>query len=404
MLKCYEFLKYIKSKVKILFFSSILSSPSGGPYTWAMDLSNGLMEAGHDVYHLTWNTGSLRSRSQAINSNIVSQTIQLDQTFSRVPVLATMSKLFATARACQNFIEQHQIDVIHTFHIYENFSAVIASSSSVPVVLTIHGDFITEQKSFWKSAVRGGLYRPLIDFGFKRCTITVASEWLRTKLADRLKNISVRVIPNGISLHAEPTGSSARESLRLPDNKKVIVCFNNLFTLQRREGITLLAKAASLILDAVPDACFVVVGGVNNPEVDSKSIRWAQELTNGLPFIFTGFQPDSTAYLDIANVFIHPSILDNFPISILEAMQAGLPIVATRVGGIPEMIQHEQDGLLVNPTSEELANAAIRLCQNPHEAATFGQNAQKRCITEFAMGHIVNRYVDLYHSQVIRAK
>jgi glycosyltransferase involved in cell wall biosynthesis len=112
---------------------------------------------------------------------------------------------------------------------------------------------------------------------------------------------------------------------------------------------------------------------------------------------FNGFEPNVQARMTSLDVYALPSRGDNLPVSILEAMAAGLPVVGTRVGGIPELVVDGETGFLVDrDDARGLADALERLAADADERKSMGAKAAKRAQTEFSAAGVAARMVDLY--------
>ena len=110
-----------------------------------------------------------------------------------------------------------------------------------------------------------------------------------------------------------------------------------------------------------------------------------------------GFMSDVWPAMAAADVVCIPSKSDAFPVVMLEAMAAGRPIVATRVGGIPEAITHDVNGLLVEAEAPyELADSVSRLLADPGRAAMLGLAAHTTVAERFDARHVAQRYIDTY--------
>jgi glycosyltransferase involved in cell wall biosynthesis len=102
------------------------------------------------------------------------------------------------------------------------------------------------------------------------------------------------------------------------------------------------------------------------------------------------------------DVFVLPSAYEGFGISIIEAMAAGRPVVATAVGGIPDIVVHGETGLLVPPADPAaLASAVDTLLTNPRKAATFGARGRERASERFSIEAVVRRHAELYESLLV---
>ncbi len=155
-----------------------------------------------------------------------------------------------------------------------------------------------------------------------------------------------------------------------------------------------LLHAAKKILDTRDNITFVAVG--DGP--DEASIHaLAEELGLGPRFIFTGFRTDVGCFLKIFDVFVLASYLEGLGTSILDAQALGLPVVACRTGGIPEVVFHNENGLLVPPRdSEALADAITTLLDHPEMCEKMGEKARET-VQAFSIERTVQNNIELYH-------
>jgi len=419
--------------MNVLFFSALPMARHGGVVRWMQQMVTTLRGMGHRVHGLTWGyagretaAGGVRMRPLRPAGQEIGQSTEqmerntwgteqswepdfhflpVDPRVARVPLLRFWGPLFAAAQAGRSLIEEQRIQVVHCVAVYEAFSALLARGSGpAAVVLSIHGDYVTEMGQRRSSRLRRRLFLPAERRAFRGCdAVTTSSRWLRARLAAQIGSTRAAVIPNGIALPAEAS-LPGRRALELPEDRPVVLTVNNLYAPYRREGLAILAAAAPSIVERVPDVLFVVAGGVNHPERDRASLQWAQELTRGLPFHFTGYRPQSPADLmAAADLYLHSSALDNSPTAVLEAMALGKPVIATDVGGIPELVSDGETGLLVPLDAGALASATLRLLMDPALARSLGQRARARVRAEFTWARTGERFTELYE-QVIQAR
>jgi glycosyltransferase involved in cell wall biosynthesis len=164
------------------------------------------------------------------------------------------------------------------------------------------------------------------------------------------------------------------------------------------KGIDTLLDAAKSLLEAGASFRWVIVG--NGP--DRKNVQ--RMITDeGLEHNvrLAGFMPDVWPAMAAADVVCIPSKSDAFPVVMLEAMSVGRPIVGTRVGGIPEAIVHDVNGLLVEPdAADDMATAINELLRDPGRAAVMGQNARATACDRFDARHVARQYVETYENFV----
>ena len=143
---------------------------------------------------------------------------------------------------------------------------------------------------------------------------------------------------------------------------------------------------------------FVMVGdGSNHAELK----QWVQQQGLSDQVSMPGAVPhdEIAAYYQMADVSVLPSLKEAISISGLESMASGTPLIGTSVGGIPELIDHEENGLLVQPRSpEEIAEAINRLHNNPQEVKEMGSNARAKVVDSFSWDAITERTVEVYRS------
>lgn len=196
-----------------------------------------------------------------------------------------------------------------------------------------------------------------VDSLFGRCathwTIAVSHEMYAT-LVRSLPSHRVAFIQNGIILNRiAPTraASAVRTEFGLTDQTPV---FGTAGRLVAVKGIESLIDAARGIVDVLPDARFVVVG--DGPLLDSLTTR-ARERRVESAVVFTGFRQDVVDLVNMMDVFVLPSLSEGMPMVLLEALSLGTPIVASKVGGIPEIVR-PPDGWLVPPRDPSALTAA----------------------------------------------
>ncbi|MEM4674946.1 MAG: glycosyltransferase family 4 protein, partial [Nitrososphaerota archaeon] len=144
----------------------------------------------------------------------------------------------------------------------------------------------------------------------------------------------------------------------------------------QRKGLQDLIKAAPLVVEKHPSVKFLIAGHDNNIP---KMLQMCRQLGVESHFKFLGWVPNEEVqklYWE-ASVFVMPSLSEAFGVAILEAMASGTPVVATRVGGIPELVEHNVNGLLVEPNNyKALAEAILTVLENTDIAARLGQQGR----------------------------
>ena len=257
-----------------------------------------------------------------------------------------------------------------------------AKRKNVPLVVTYHGD--------WEASY-GGLIRRigiafhnkyLVDkvLSYANVIISPSEYYINGSRFLRKYRDKIVVIPNGINLRdfdIPYTKEECRRKLRLPRDKKILLFFGYL---SPYKGPDVLVRTMSRVVKDVPDTELVFVGkGVMKNELEMISKRLGVEKN----VKFAGFVEESlkALYYKAADVFVLPSTMstESFGIVNLEAMACSLPIIASRIGGVPDVVKDGENGLLVPPRdSEKLADAIIYLLENKGIRERMGKNGRKK--------------------------
>lgn len=200
----------------------------------------------------------------------------------------------------------------------------------------------------------------------------------------------VAVVLNGIDtdrFRAQGHAEALRESFGIPAGAPVVGTVGRLNEVKCQD---LLIRSFRRVLDRVPDAHLLLVGdGPMRPSLHAL----VEELRLGDRVHFAGYQAAPDRYMQVMDVFALPSRAEGLPLAILEAWAAGLPVVATRVGGVPGLVEDGRTGLLINPGDGEALTAAIgRLIDDTELARRVGGAGRERAITDFDTRRMAGDY------------
>jgi L-malate glycosyltransferase len=209
--------------------------------------------------------------------------------------------------------------------------------------------------------------------------IIAISESIRCQLyADGIPLSRIKTIYEGLDI----SGFAQEKSMKAgrSDDPIVIGCVAHL---SPEKGVDYLIRAASLMPDVRTRARFIIVGdGRCRQDLEKQ----ARELGLKDCFQFVGFQDHTAAFLLSFDIFVLPSLSEGLSSAILSAMASSLPVVATRVGGIPELIRNEEEGLLVPPGDPAaLAEALVHLCNNSEMRLLMGRKGRARVEEYFTL-------------------
>jgi starch synthase (maltosyl-transferring) len=207
-----------------------------------------------------------------------------------------------------------------------------------------------------------------------------------------LPRARLSVIPNGVDVATYAAADPAdRQALGLPQDAYVVLAVGRL---DPQKGLHHLFDAARGLLPRFPELHFVLVG--DGPLHSELKARAEQAPLTGRIHL-TGWRPDVPSLLKMGDALVLPSLWEGMPNVVLEAMAAGLPVVASRVEGVAELVIPEQTGLLVSPgAAGELESAISRLLADPERGRVMGRNGQVRVSAHFSWETMVERYVSLY--------
>jgi glycosyltransferase involved in cell wall biosynthesis len=220
-------------------------------------------------------------------------------------------------------------------------------------------------------------------------------QWLITEGVNAEK---IRVIPNGIKVTKRSTpdgGMPVRGELGIDPAAPVVAVVCRLMS---GKGVEFFLQAIPSVLARVPAARFLVIGdSYLNPSYKLELRRQADALNLGDRVILTGQRNDVPAILDEVTLAVLPSLSEGFSNSLLEAMAARLPVIATNVGGNPEIVRDGETGILIPPRNvEALSRAMIAILESPELARRFGAAGQERVISRFSLDATVRQTQELY--------
>jgi glycosyltransferase involved in cell wall biosynthesis len=291
------------------------------------------------------------------------------------------------------YLRENHVDVMHTHKLGSNaWGAFLRRWSKVPVLIAQeHG--VTEESARRRVLLDGRLIAPRVDAFVAVC------EADKRRLIDEtgVPAEKVRVIRNGIV--ADPPHSdraAMRAELGIPADAPVV---GALSMLRAEKALDVLIDAAALLAQKHPALTVLIVGGPasNRPEVadELRALADARGVADTVRFL--GLRGDATDVLTAFDVAVLCSDREAGPLAILEYMEAAKPVVATRVGGIPEIVEDGQTGILVEPRDPmALAEAISALLEDRELAERYGAAGRERRLREFDLDQTVRKFEDLY--------
>lgn len=302
-----------------------------------------------------------------------------------------------------HLIGVEKVSIVHNHGFRpEVYGGIAGRLRKVIVLATIHANLLPDLT---------------LDYGPVNARVQIwIRRWLAHRCADALvavsedarmglrqvgvKHHTIRVIHSGIQLE-----------LFAQDNRKLAqqeisrggVCsafrsqaIGTVAVLNQRKGLPTLIDAAPLVLQEYPAARFLIIGrGPLYEQLLDQVHRLGLE--GSVSFLGGLNHADYVKFFRTLDVFVLPSLTEGLPAVVFEAMAAGLPVVATKVGGTPEVVVDGVTGILVPPSNvEALAAAICRVLRDPNLALQFGQQGSKRVQKHFTVERMAQAYAQLY--------
>ena len=211
---------------------------------------------------------------------------------------------------------------------------------------------------------------------------------------ERVEEGRMEVIRNGVEPFPDVGNDTAatRKELGLEEHHLVVGMVANFN--RSVKGVSLFLDAIPQIVRAVPDARFLLLGRGK----EEKALRDKARSLGMEPYVlFAGFRRDIHRYYAIMDVSALTSFSEGLSITLLESMRCGIPVVATRVGGNPEVVVDGETGYLVKPgDASDFASHVVQLLQNRDLRKNMGEEARKRVEKHFRMSEVASRYIGIY--------
>ena len=306
--------------------------------------------------------------------------------------------------ACLLRLRRHvargRFDVVHTHMDVADFYGALAGrlGGARCVVASKHAPDEFRTRRTWKRYPFMALER--LAYAMEDAVIVVSEAQASfLESAERLPRRKMVVIGHGID--GVSPSASRPVAMRAPGLPAFDPLVGAVGRLSHEKGQVVLLRALPAILAAFPRAGLVLAGdGPSRPELESE----ARRLGISEHAVFLGFRGDVPALLGAFDLFVQPSMYEGFGISLLEAMAAGLPIVASRVGGIPEIVEDGTTGVLVPPQRPEaLAAAIVGLLRDRDEARRLGEAAARSARERHSLQSVAAK-VDALYREILERK
>lgn len=278
-----------------------------------------------------------------------------------------------------DFIRKNHIDLIHTHNYKANLLGLLAAKKAkIPIVATLHG--------YIGNGSKLKLYEKLDRFILRYFNkVILVDKGLRKRFNNG--SINAAVINNGVDISSSSTHQLINSSAHQ-------LTIGTVGRLSEEKGHRYLLEAFSKIAADYPDTRLLIVGdGELRKELENLSAA----LAISEKVIFAGFQNDVSKYYQQMDIYVSCSLVEHFPIAILEAMSFAKAIAATDVGGTKDLIKDKTTGLLINPgAGEEIYKAILTYIGIPSLRESLGENAYQFVRDNYSLDKMADAYQKVY--------
>lgn len=300
---------------------------------------------------------------------------------------------FSLIKKLAREIRENKIDIVHahqyTPYFYGATAAILAGKTRI--IFTEHGRHYPDKRR-WKRVIFNKFLNLFTD------SITGVSDFSRNSLVDyeAFPKDKIKVIYNGIHTELfdiEIDKEAKRKELGLNSKDKVIGIIARLEPVKDHK---MLLNAFAEVIRKIPEAKLLIIGD-GQLRKDLEDLADKLNISGAVKFL--GVRRDISELLKILDIFVLSSLSEAASVTIIEAMVAELPIVATNVGGNPEIIVNGKTGLLVpRGDAHVIAEALIEILRNPDKAKTMGSAGKQMANELFTLDKMLKSYSELYYS------
>jgi N-acetyl-alpha-D-glucosaminyl L-malate synthase BshA len=365
----------------------------GGSGIVGSELGKELAERGHNVHFIS---SALPTRLTQLGGRVHFHEVEM----MSYPLFEHQPYTLALATKMADVAETESLDLLHVHYaIPHSISAILARESlkphrTLPVITTLHGTDIT-----LVGADRS--YLPITRYGIAQSDgVTAVSNYLKQATAELFQFDHIAVIPNFIC--ATDYQRRPREELRdelTPDGEPLLVHVSNFRPVKRPvDCVEILAR----VREKGVKARLVMVGdGSERPRAEHR----ARCLRVERYCAFVGKQPRIIDYLSASDVLLLPSEQESFGLAALEAMACEVPVIASRVGGLPEVVDDGSTGCLAEVGDiEKMSDCAARLLANESLRREMGRRARESAVSRYSTDLVIPQYIEFYERVIAASK
>jgi len=357
----------------------------GGSGVIATELGKALALRGHEIHFISY---ALPFRLANFVENVVFHEVEM----SSYPLFEFPLYSLALASKMVEVAEYEKLDLLHVHYAIPHAASaylareMLRGKIDIKIITTLHGTDITLvglEPSFL----------PLVKFSIEKSDgVTAVSRFLKEKtLTNYDIEKDILVVPNFVDteLFKPNTDCSFRKNIA-SKGEKILVHTSNFRPVKR---VTDTIQIFNIVQKEVPSKLILVGDGPDRSECE----RLARQLDLVDKVKFLGKQDGLVEILSSSDLFFIPSQSESFGLAALEAMACGLPVVSSSVGGLPELVGHNESGFIAEIGDiTRMAKYAIDLLTNEKKYRLFSQNARERAVKKFDTNKVVPLYEDYY--------
>ena len=358
----------------------------GGSGVIATELGKALALKGHEVHFISY---ALPFRLANFVENVVFHEVEM----SSYPLFEFPLYSLALASKMVEVAEYEKLDLFHVHYaIPHATSAFLAKEMmrgkiDIKIITTLHGTDITLvglEPSFL----------PLVKFSIEKSDgVTAVSRFLKEKtLTNYDIDKDIKVIPNFVDTELfKPNSDCTFRKNMASKGEKILVHTSNFRPVKR---VSDAIKIFDIVQKEIPAKLILIGDGPDRSECE----RLVRQLNLMEKVKFLGKQDGLVEILTASDIFLIPSQSESFGLAALEAMACGLPVISSSVGGLPELVAHNECGFIAEIGDiERMAKYAIDLLTNEKKYSIFSQNARSRSVNKFDINKVVPLYEEDYN-------
>jgi len=362
----------------------------GGSGAVATELGLELARRGHEIHFITYDAPfRLRGYSERVFFH------QVETRMGRYPLFDHFPYTLALASKQHEVVVAEDLELLHVHYAIPHATTaylarqMLVAERPLKVITTLHGTDITlvgQESSFYA----------ITKFSIEQSDeVTAVSSYLRdeTYRAFGCVSCNIRVIPNFVNLQEYHPGDKRGRSGLAPEDHKLITHVSNFREVKRVKDVV---RVFARIRRAMPATLIMIGDGPERVDAENE----ARELSVASDVRFLGRLDSVASLLQVSDLFVLPSQTESFGLAALEAMACGSPVVASRAGGLPEVVDDGVNGILEPVGSvEAMGRRAVELLRDPARHTAMSQAAVVKA-REFSADRVVPMYEELYREVV----